>query len=588
MKYSVISFFICILSIMSCGEDDESFCLENKTRCYDNIVEECINGEFVLKLNCSDNDELCTINENTFEAYCNNKNNEECINNTTKCEQDNVLLCKNNTWVINQNCTESNMECIYNAEEDKHECGYNDVQNCIENEKRCNEKIIEICKNSIWQQEKDCGEYNETCHENHSTGDVKCLANNDQTCTEGTSRCLGNILEKCIDGGFKTKENCQDKSGICKVDNASLDAECIFFKWKKQLTEIEDPIMNGSSIMSTIDNPSYDYNSVDKYYITRYGTGFDNPDERFLWKLNEQTGVHSKWFITGQTFPPDADFCQGEDWCQYIGFDTQKNEWVVFGLSTPTLMRVNLVGEAVMNNISGTKPPGSWISITHKFVWSQRKFYIYGALGPRDFGTSIYSLNLDTGLWTEEKTGLTAIYDNCLAYNTISNTFYSFGGTITYDGGETTEVISTYSIINLESETVTTEDMPSEFGTRSAASCIYDESRNWLYLYAGSIVNDPWNEILNEYHNDLWILNLNDNSWLKIMPDTDLGTYEEPDNYGDQHYDANPDKPNFGKNKGLMHFDILNDRLLIMGEVPIFTHTQIYYLELENIDYFIQ
>ena len=36
---------------MSCGEDDESFCLENKTRCYDNIVEECINGEFVLKLN---------------------------------------------------------------------------------------------------------------------------------------------------------------------------------------------------------------------------------------------------------------------------------------------------------------------------------------------------------------------------------------------------------------------------------------------------------------------------------------------------------------------------------------------------------
>ena len=68
------------------------------------------------------------------------------------------------------------------------------------------------------------------------------------------------------------------------------------------------------------------------------------------------------------------------------------------------------------------------------------------------------------------------------------------------------------------------------------------------------------------------------------MPDSEIGSYEEPDADGNQSFIGNPEKPNFGKNTGKFTYDSANDRLIIIGSIPIFTHSQIFLLDIENIE----
>ena len=67
------------------------------------------------------------------------------------------------------------------------------------------------------------------------------------------------------------------------------------------------------------------------------------------------------------------------------------------------------------------------------------------------------------------------------------------------------------------------------------------------------------------------------------MPDTEPGTFSDPDQYGDHRFSADERKPNFGMNRGHMKYDADYNRLMIMGEVPIFPHAQAYFLYLDEL-----
>ena len=180
--------------------------------------------------------------------------------------------------------------------------------------------------------------------------------------------------------------------------------------------------------------------------------------------------------------------------------------------------------------------------------------------------------------------GLDQIDDNCLVYVASTGELYSLAGRITEDGGETTELLTTYDIIDIDTEWVDRVDLPAGIGGRKFVNCAYDSGRGLIYLFGGSVINDRFNEIENEYHNDLWVLDLADDSWTQVMADTEPGTFLDPDEYGDRWFEGDVRKPNFGKHRGHMEYDAVNDRLVIMGEVPIYTHQQPYFLYLDGIE----
>lgn len=158
------------------------------------------------------------------------------------------------------------------------------------------------------------------------------------------------------------------------------------------------------------------------------------------------------------------------------------------------------------------------------------------------------------------------------------------GGRLTTDGGNTTQTVDTILTIDPANGSHTAAALPASIGPRMAMSCAYDSQRHVLYVYAGSVVNNRWNEALNEYHNDLWALDLSQGSWTNLIPDTASGTLTDPDQWGDQSFDGFPEGPNFGQNRGHLLYDSDTDRLLIVGAVPIFTHEQLYLLRLEGVD----
>ncbi len=342
---------------------------------------------------------------------------------------------------------------------------------------------------------------------------------------------------------------------------------------------IDDPIVNGTSLMVPIDGISYAH--AGGVFITAFGRDFDDPSETFLWHLDEASGSHQKRLLTGQVFADGTSLCAGEEWCQLIGLDPSGG-WVIVGPAAPQLMRVSAGFAGSLSAVSGPQPSSSYINHSHRFTATE--LFLYGATGPSGFSSTVHALTLATATWRAAVAGLPQIDENCLAYDESAGVLYSVGGRTTTDGGDTTETVGQLLRIDVGAGTFTSADLPSGIGPRQSMSCAFDAQRGLLYAFGGAVVVDRYNDALNTFHNDLWVYAPETDTWTEVIADSVGGTLSDPDTYGDQRFVGDPMGPNFGKNRGLMQIDEAGDRILLIGAVPVFTHEQLYKLALAGVE----
>ena len=341
---------------------------------------------------------------------------------------------------------------------------------------------------------------------------------------------------------------------------------------------IVDPIVNGTSLVVPVDGVSFAQNGQGTF-VTAFGRDVDDPSQTFLWEIDEAAGTHQKLPLTGQVFAQGSNFCFDEEWCQLIGYDG--GAWVVVGPAAGDMMRVT-AGTAALATVTGPRAAASFINHSHRFAAGE--LFLHGATGPSGFSDSLHVLTLSSGVWRQAATGLPQIHDNCLAFDTTSNTLYSVAGRTTNDGGETSQAVATMTVVDVTGGTHALLDLPAGIGARSQMSCTFDAQRGLLFAFGGAVINDRFNDALNEFFNDLWVYEVATDSWTNVIANTVGGKLGEPDGDGDQRYEGEPGGPNFGRSRGLLQLDETADRLLLIGAVPVFTHEQLYVLPLAEID----
>jgi len=566
------------LLFAACGSGNgESFCDDGAQRCIGNVIETCSQDSWTAGEDCAIDEMICK--EQNGSASC-TEQPPLCDEGKSRCSDDLIENCTGGDWIAGIDCADDGKICEINQASGQALCR-EDVIPCVDGSTRCFNDIIETCAGDMWVGGRDCSLEDRVCTHDAASGVTDCV---EPPCTAGDRRCTADQVEICLAGAWETEVDCSDTFQECVEDPDNSQADCIGLHWVHLVVQIDDPIVNGSSLQLPIDGPSFGYDSATDLFATRYDRDFNDPSKAFIWTLDGESGSHYKTILSGDPFPQGENFCVGgEDWCQIIGFDQVASEWVFVGPSASSLMRVDESGTAALTPTSGNHQPDSYIDRIHRFDWDGRQLLLYGATGPSSFSSSVYSLDLDTGVWSQIVSGLRQVDNNCLAYVTDTGVLYSFGGRETQDGGNTVQLLPTYDAVDLFNGAVVTLDMPAAIGARQAINCAYDGARKLIFLYAGSVVNDRFDEIQNDYHNDLWALDPSDGSWTQLMPDTEPGTFSEPDQYGDHRFTGDDSKPNFGMNRGQMQYDVHNDRLMIMGEVPIFTHGQPYFLYLDEL-----
>ncbi|HUU01687.1 MAG TPA: kelch repeat-containing protein [Myxococcota bacterium] len=503
-----------------------------------------------------------------------------CDEGAGRCNGTVIEDCTGGAWIAGEDCDASEMNC---KEQGEAASCTDRPPICTDGKSRCSADLIENCTGGAWTAGIDCAENGKICVMDQASGEALCREDV-IPCVDGTTRCLNDIIETCAGEMWVGGRDCSQTFQNCVQDPGSPQADCAGLHWIHLEVLIDDPIVNGSSLQLPIDGPSFGYDPGTDLFATRYDRDFNDPSKAFIWTLDGGSGSHYKTDLSGDPFPQGESFCVGgEDWCQIISFDGASSEWVFVGPSASSLMRVDAFGTAALTPTSGERQPDSFIDRIHRFDWTGRQLLLYGATGPSSFSENVYSLDLDTGVWSQAVSNLRQEDNNCLVYLAETGVLYSFGGRETQDGGNTVQLLPTYDAVDLAGGSVVTADMPAAIGARQAMNCAYDSGRKLIFLYGGCVVNDRFDEIQNAYHNDLWALDPADGSWTQLMPDTEPGTFSDPDQYGDHRFTGDDRKPNFGMNRGQMQYDAQNDRLIIMGEVPIFTHAQPYFLYLDEL-----
>lgn len=568
------------LLLAACGSGDgEQQCTDGAQRCNGQVVDSCAAGAWTAEEDCAAAGKICRQQQAT--ASCVDQT-PGCSDGQSRCNSEVIENCTRGAWVAGTDCSADDKICEIDQDSGQAVCNEQVVQ-CDDGATRCLNEIIETCAEGMWVGGRDCGLEDRVCWHDDTSGRTDCI---EPPCPEGDRRCSADLVQMCTAGVWQTETDCSQTFQSCQEDPDGHQAGCVGLHWIHLAVQIDDPVVVGTSLQLPIDGPSFGYDPDGDLFATRFDRDIDDPSQAFIWTLDGKSGSHYKTFLSGDPFPQGENFClAGEDWCQMIGFDQAAGEWVFVGPSASVLMRVDSSHTAGLTPTSGELQPDSYIDRVHLFDWDGRRLLLYGATGPSSFSSSVYELDLDSGVWSLAVSGLRQVDSNCLALAQLAGTgkLYSFGGRETQDGGNTVQTLSTYDAIELSSGNVVSADMPAAIGARQGMSCAYDNSRGLIFVFGGALINDRLDEIQNDYHNDLWAFDPADDSWTQLMPDTTPGTFSDPDQYGDHQFSADERLPNFGKNRGQMRYDDRDDRLMIMGEVPIFTHAQAYFLYLDEL-----
>ncbi len=391
-------------------------------------------------------------------------------------------------------------------------------------------------------------------------------------CDLGTHTCMETII---CDPVCETWETCvhTGEAPTCIVPEG--------WTWIHLPIAIDDPIVNGTSLMVPVDNITLALDGASGRMFTSFGHDINDPSLSHLWHFDTTSGIHAKTQLGGSTFSEDENFCMNENWCQFLNHHSPTDEILLTGPRASAIMFVNpetFVSRMV--STSGTRPANSHISHSHVFDPESGHLYVFGALTPSGFGSTLFRMDPETGVWADVANGLPNRADNCLALNPSENAMYSFGGRTTPDGGNTSSHVNTFLRIDLSNGNHVETPMPGQLGARVNLSCVHDPARNIIFVFGGAVILDNWDEGLNTYFNDLWVYHPDTGDWTLLLENKPGGTLSEPDQYGDRSFTGFPEGPNFGKRNGRMLLDPKEDRLWLVGSVPVFTHEQPYFLPL--------
>lgn len=557
--------------VAGCSSGSHSICTSGQSRCIGQLVEVCRDNTWQVSEDCALSGKICQLEAD--QAVC--RQPVECQEGEQRCQQNRAEKCSGGAWQLLEDCALSEKSCQIDAVNKTAFCKA--AADCQAGQSRCLENVVELCQDGVWQTVQDCAQQGRICRQ--SGDSAECI---EPPCTEGSTICQGKLLLSCSGGQWQVLQDCAVDHGWC--EKRAEQAACRRLSWRHLEITIQDPVMQGTSLMLPIDGPTFGYAAAERTMVTSFGHDVNQPTLAFLWQLDELNGIHRKLMLSGEVLAEGVNFCDGQNWCQMISFDPRLLEWVVVGPSAPSLMRVSQEGVSRLTAMSGTRQPDRYIDRIHYFDWSGRRLWLYGAVGPSSFSTALYHLDLDSGLWTKQQSGLMPVCGNCLVVDGRRALAYSFGGSTSTDGGNTSQPLDSYLVITLDGGATEQVPFPQELGQREGQACAIDPGRDLVYIFGGALVRDSYNEVENEYHNDLWAMRLSDGAWFELSANKPGGVFTEPDQYGNRHFDAFPEGPNFGKNRGYMLYDAELDRLLVVGEVPIFHHGQLYVMELAGVE----
>lgn len=100
----------------------------------------------------------------------------ECENGSTRCYENRVEVCEEGTWVIEDDCTQNSQVC--EELESGHQCVTVD-ETCDDGETRCHQDRIEVCEEDIWFVEEDCAANSLVCEE--VDGSPVCVSAEEET-----------------------------------------------------------------------------------------------------------------------------------------------------------------------------------------------------------------------------------------------------------------------------------------------------------------------------------------------------------------------------------------------------------------------
>ncbi len=341
---------------------------------------------------------------------------------------------------------------------------------------------------------------------------------------------------------------------------------------------LDDPIEVGNRLRAPIDGVSFGFDESQRRLVTAFDHDSTEPHAAFIWLLDEETAIHERVYLEGQPFAPETEFCMENNWCQFIGFDTGREEFVVLGPRSETIMWVGDDLSANQTATSGTRPPAISSDFSSLFAWEVGRLLVYGFNSDSGYSSSLFELDLGTGIWSEATTELAPILNNCLAYDSNRDHLYSFGGVTREELEDESEPLGQYTVYSRSDGQADTNPLPEELAQRQNMSCVFDPDSDRIYLFGGAVINSRWNEALNDYHNDLWALDTTNAQWTQLVADGPTGEVAP----GTGRFVAEPRLPNFGSHKGQMKLDSTRSRLLLMGFVPGLMN-QLYVLDLADL-----
>ena len=149
---------------------------------------------------------------------------EKCENGERKCDGQSVMVCKNNTWTEDRECTrnsycntEAGVICIPR---------FINQGVCDQSESVCNGQTLMKCENGLYKSvQPECGE--NQCVQSYcitsNLSEGSHAAQYEKTC-RNTSYCIGTRKITCDINGGVSEDLCGGKSEVCILAESALDA----------------------------------------------------------------------------------------------------------------------------------------------------------------------------------------------------------------------------------------------------------------------------------------------------------------------------------------------------------------------------
>lgn len=207
----------------------------------------------------------------------------QCDNGATRCDEDRLSVCEEGNWVLQEDCTLNAQIC--EQSESGHQCSTID-ENCTDAETRCHQDRIEVCEAGLWIVREDCAQDSHVCEESESGHQCVTV---DQDCTGAETRCHQDRIEVCEEGLWVVGEDCAASSGVCEEEDAG--PACVDTEVDPPEIVLENKIFPNAAGFGTDSRGAYEADEAPKVLIvdTLDPGNFSTGENRgtFMWAIRQ-------------------------------------------------------------------------------------------------------------------------------------------------------------------------------------------------------------------------------------------------------------------------------------------------------------